>query len=340
MVPRSALGLLLLAFLANPPARVHAWGPWSTDDDDSGATSWDPSNGNSGGPYGGNDGSSSPFGGGSAAAGSDLELAMQYRRAHGALAFVAFVALFPVGACIMRMVPGRHTWLWHACTQILATITYIAAAALGLTLVATVKLPPDERSLLDMPGMSTHMGIGLVVLAAVLVQPILGGAHHALFKRLGRRTGWSHAHLWLGRGAIVLGVINGGLGIRLADAGRDYTTTYVVLAVLMCSLWLAAAVYAEVSRCRNARKQRGDAAAAAAAAATSRPPAPRPRHGRAPLDDPTPPYTPTPVNGARTVSVSPPRGDHVEMRPYKSASGGAGRPEARERPYSYPQRWA
>ena len=54
-----------------------------------------------------------------------------------------------------------------------------------------------------------HFIIGLILIAVFFIQPILGWVHHVKFKKLQRRTGWSHAHLWTGRFGITLGIVNG-----------------------------------------------------------------------------------------------------------------------------------
>jgi hypothetical protein len=61
-----------------------------------------------------------------------------------------------------------------------------------------------------------HPIIGIVLFILIFFQPILGYMHHRLFKKYKRRTFWSHAHIWLGRIIITLGIINGGLGLDLA----------------------------------------------------------------------------------------------------------------------------
>lgn len=87
--------------------------------------------------------------------------------------------------------------------------------------------------------------------AALLFQPVLGFVHHARFKKLGRRQIWSHLHLWNGRVAIPLGIINGGLGLHIAGAPREAKTAYAAVAGVLGGLWLVAAVFSEVRRRRR-----------------------------------------------------------------------------------------
>jgi heme/copper-type cytochrome/quinol oxidase subunit 2 len=82
--------------------------------------------------------------------------------------------------------------------------------------------------------------------------PIFGFLHHLQFKKTGHRSIWSHAHLWLGRAAVTLGIVNGGLGFRLADSmrmgSRSGMIAYAVVAGIVWSVWVAASVIGERRR--------------------------------------------------------------------------------------------
>lgn len=97
-----------------------------------------------------------------------------------------------------------------------------------------------------------HPIIGMAVFAALFFMPIFGFLHHALFKKYGGRTFWSYAHLWLGRATITLGIINGGLGFKLADSmrmsSRSGMIAYSVVAALVWLAWVAASVLGEKRR--------------------------------------------------------------------------------------------
>lgn len=161
--------------------------------------------------------------------------------AHGVLASLAFVILFPAGAIAVRLAsfPGI-VWV-HAAFQVFAFVVYIAAFGLGVY-IAT------QNKLLD----HAHPIIGIVVLALVFFQPIGGLLHHSMFKKHGHRTIWSHAHVWGGRVAITLGIINGGLGLQLADSmgmsSKGGIIAYSVIAAVMWLAWVAASVIGERKR--------------------------------------------------------------------------------------------
>ena len=157
--------------------------------------------------------------------------------AHGVLASLAFVILFPAGAIAIRLasIPGI-AWI-HGGFQIFAYMVYIAATGLGINLACGL-------GLLN----SYHPIIGLVVLAVLFFQPIIGVLHHRLFKVHNGRTLWSYGHIWLGRATITLGIINGGLGLRLANNTNSGKIAYGVIAGFMWLAWVAAMVIGEKRR--------------------------------------------------------------------------------------------
>lgn len=81
-----------------------------------------------------------------------------------------------------------------------------------------------------------------------------------LFKKHLRRTVWSYAHLWLGRIIVTLGIINGGLGLRLArrmmpvgmmgTPSRGAIIGYGVAAGCMWLLYVSAVIVGEIRRSR------------------------------------------------------------------------------------------
>jgi hypothetical protein len=108
---------------------------------------------------------------------------------------------------------------------------------------------------LDLGGLpQAHPVIGLVTLAVLFFQPILGYIHHINFKRLGRRTAWSYGHLAIGRVMITLGIINGGLGLWLADASTTFIAAYSAIAGVM---WMAWVIFAAMASFRRDRVRGG-----------------------------------------------------------------------------------
>ena len=87
-----------------------------------------------------------------------------------------------------------------------------------------------------------HPIIGILVVGLLLLQPILGLIHHYIYKRQGARTIWATAHVWFGRVVITLGIINGGLGLRLSDNTRKGEIAYGVVAGVVWLLWMSVVV--------------------------------------------------------------------------------------------------
>lgn len=223
--------------------------------------------GNSGsGSSSSSSGSSSSHGDFSAADapfGGDYKKANSIMIAHGVMAALAFVILFPVGGIMIRLLsfPGL-VWV-HAVFQAVAYLVYIIAFGLGIYLATQLEyvsftsatdsllhLATDNR-LLQMN--NSHPIIGIVLFVVLFLQPILGFVHHKMFKKYGTRTAWSYGHLWIGRAAITLGIINGGLGLRLAGNSHSGEIAYAVIAAIMWLAYVVSIVIGEQRR-RRARK--------------------------------------------------------------------------------------
>lgn len=86
------------------------------------------------------------------------------------------------------------------------------------------------------------MIIGLTIFGLLAVQALLGIIHHIMYKRKGKRQVWSYAHIWTGRALITLGIINGGLGMQMADVSRAGKIAYGVCAGFIWVVWMVIAV--------------------------------------------------------------------------------------------------
>lgn len=139
--------------------------------------------------------------------------------AHGALGSIAFVALFPIGAILIRLASFSGVVWVHAAIQMLAYCLQIAGAGLGIY----IALATDALN-------GAHQIIGLVLLALVFFQPFGGYIHHLIFRKKRTRTTVSYIHIWLGRAGILLGMINGGLGLQLSQETNSKYIAYGVCA--------------------------------------------------------------------------------------------------------------
>ncbi|KAF2746657.1 iron reductase domain protein [Sporormia fimetaria CBS 119925] len=171
--------------------------------------------------------------------------AMSRRRnmliAHGTLAALAFVILFPTGGILIRLASFPGLWWIHGAFQIFAYLTYTAAFGLGVYIANQMELRG-----------AAHPIIGIVVFIVLLFMPVFGYVHHVMYKKVGRRTWWSQVHIWVSRSAITLGIVNGGLGLRLADSmnmsSKPGIIAYGVVAGVMWLAWVVAAIVGEMRR--------------------------------------------------------------------------------------------
>lgn len=82
----------------------------------------------------------------------------------------------------------------------------------------------------------------------MVLQPALGWLHHRNFAKHQARGLASLAHVWYGRALLIMGVVNGGLGLQLASASRTFVIVYAVLAGVMFVVYIAASAYGEYKR--------------------------------------------------------------------------------------------
>ena len=139
--------------------------------------------------------------------------------AHGTLASFALLVLFPVGAIVIG-VTELHRLIWiHAGIQITAYVVMFAAMGLGthnrwLNMLDETWADPsvlgihlaETRKAFN----NKHPVIGMALIILFFFQAVDGLLHHSQFKKKQRRTTLTHVHIWTGRMAIVVGMINGG----------------------------------------------------------------------------------------------------------------------------------
>lgn len=98
------------------------------------------------------------------------------------------------------------------------------------------------------PQFNYHPIIGVVLLVLLFIQPFLGWLHHRNFKRYQRRTVSSYLHLSNGRVLIILGIVNGGLGLHIAGASDTIKLAYTIVAAVLGGSWVVLAFFGEVRR--------------------------------------------------------------------------------------------
>ncbi|KAF3929699.1 hypothetical protein AA313_de0205729 [Arthrobotrys entomopaga] len=131
----------------------------------------------------------------------------------------AFTIGFPTGGIFIRVLkPPNHVYI-HAFTQIFSTAMAFTGLGLGVWLGLNTRY-------LDY----AHTIIGFAVVGCLVIQPLIGLVHHLLYKKYKKPTWWGYAHRWFGRAIIVAGIVNGGLGLLLADNTQGGKIAYIAVA--------------------------------------------------------------------------------------------------------------
>ncbi|PHH60094.1 hypothetical protein CDD81_2138 [Ophiocordyceps australis] len=149
--------------------------------------------------------------------------------AHGVLMTIIFAAGYPLGSILM---PLLGKWLVHASWQIILFLGMWAGFGIGYAITHRVGTVFK----------STHTQLGAAVCALMCLQPIFGYLHHLFYLKHRRRGAFSHVHIWYGRALMLIGIVNGGLGLQLAGNPRGFTIGYCVVAAVCGAAYLAAAV--------------------------------------------------------------------------------------------------
>ncbi|PGH02197.1 hypothetical protein GX51_04771 [Blastomyces parvus] len=193
----------------------------------------------------------------------------QKRRLHGALMTIVFMVLFPIGALSIhlplkvRIVP--HV---HASIQAVGTIVALLAVALGISLTSELGFWNPLRA---------HVVVGILVTGTIFfIQPALGIVQHQYFERArfdyANRRAFGIAHRWVGRGAVVLGMINSGLGFQLVGVGTNVDMGLLMwnfaLMGIFATLWLSLVLVGFLRR-RRERRLRAEPRMAEATSALS-----------------------------------------------------------------------
>jgi Eukaryotic cytochrome b561 len=181
------------------------------------------------------------------------------RNGHACIMSIVFIVLFPLGAISIHLPIDkigflRNTYLrkkimaLHAPIQMLGFAMMIGAMALG------IRIAHDLDKLRD--PVQAHVVIGLLVTSTlILFQPIMGFLQHRYYKKTGGRSVFGYAHRWIGRCAIILGIVNNGLGFQLASSDiivpkSSYIRNFILAGVLV-SIWLSLIIYDTFSTRRH-----------------------------------------------------------------------------------------
>lgn len=145
------------------------------------------------------------------------------------MASVSFVILFPIGAIALRLFSGPAVVWIHAGYMLFVYAVVFAALGMGIWMAVVG----------SMVG-STHAVVGIVVLGGLVVQPVTGWVHHVMYGKRGRPDLAEGVHVWWGRAVVVLGIVNGGLGLKLAMQSTKNKMIYGIVAGIIGLIWMVA----------------------------------------------------------------------------------------------------
>ncbi|KAK0623972.1 hypothetical protein B0T14DRAFT_406985, partial [Immersiella caudata] len=156
----------------------------------------------------------------------DLPKVPSLATAHGASMGLAFVVFFPLGALLVRLIKSKHSVGIHATCQLIGMSLTIAGLATGIRLARIIGPLHNDP----------HTILGTFIVAALLLQPIIGYIHHRKYIRTQQRSAWSTIHVWYGRALLLLGIINGGLGLQLAKESPAYSEPGMIVYSILAGL--------------------------------------------------------------------------------------------------------
>ncbi|KAF8427895.1 hypothetical protein EV426DRAFT_529278, partial [Tirmania nivea] len=165
--------------------------------------------------------------------------------AHGIIMAVSWLFLLPLGATFIRFLaqtfPRPVPLYMHAGIQLLTFILAIVGFSLGIY--------TSEQN--GTHWTADHQKLGVAIMVLFFLQAPMGYIHHVNYVATGKRQLWSHAHIWNGRLVMLLGIVNGGLGLDLAGIKRKsfggkvdkkWVIAYSVVAGIVGSLYIGGLV--------------------------------------------------------------------------------------------------
>lgn len=167
---------------------------------------------------------------------------------------LVFLVLMPFAALALYLPYAKKVPHIHAPLQILNIILAIVGLALGVQLAKPLTLTTGYHQILG------YILVGLLFSA----QPLLGLLQHLHFRKTGTRSGMGLGHQWLGRIIIILGVVNGGLGMKQSGpVGNSWVPSYApilysIIAVIMFLVYLGVVMGSSMTRKNTALVEKND----------------------------------------------------------------------------------
>lgn len=147
-----------------------------------------------------------------------------------------FLVLLPLFALTVYLPWPKKVPFIHAPLQLATLCLLIVGFALGVSVARELALTS-----------AYHPIIGETVIAiVVLIQPAMGLMQHLRYRRTGERGVFGVIHRWTGRLVILLGVINGGCGLKLARSTSGWhIVVYPLIAAVMALFYIAVVVFSQ-----------------------------------------------------------------------------------------------
>lgn len=164
--------------------------------------------------------------------------------AHAAVMCIVFVLLLPIAALTTRSPLKIKVTKLHAPWQIFNVVLAVIGMGLGSSVASTRKIPKGE---------TPHILLGYVLVGLLIgVQPVLGILQHLYFRKAERRGVFGWIHLLLGRVILVLGLVNGARGFKLAHDNK--TAPYFAVLGVICALYVGVLLWDWLAPRYKARK--------------------------------------------------------------------------------------
>ncbi|KAG4442276.1 hypothetical protein IFR05_002267 [Cadophora sp. M221] len=133
---------------------------------------------------------------------SDRDLAPP---AHAVLMILTFVGMMPVAVMVLRILNSPK---WHGVAQTASALVALIGTGVGIKAGMQYNRTKNFNS--------AHQIFGIIIIAAMIGQFILGFLHHRMYKQTQLPTKLAPIHIWLGRVVIPAGIANGFIGFPLA----------------------------------------------------------------------------------------------------------------------------
>jgi len=185
------------------------------------------------------------------------------RNAHACIMSIVFIVLFPLGAIAVHLPTNEIPFIKNTYLKQRILAVHMPIQMLGLTMMTGgmglgIRMAYDLDYFTQHPT-KAHVVIGLLVTTTLIVfQPAMGIAQHLYFRRTGGKSIFAYTHRWFGRCAIILGMINSGLGLQLAKWNgvvihrHTYLRNFIVLGLLV-AIWWGVVFFDAIRGWRNKR---------------------------------------------------------------------------------------